>query len=231
MNPTIKIDIWSDIACPWCYIGKRRLEMAITEYGAKPEALPVEVEYHSFQLAPDIAEDEDLGSQREYLSQRKGIAPAQAEQMMQQVSAVAATVGLHYDMEAVQMTNTFRAHRLLHLARERGLQVQAKERLMAAYFTEGRHLGRVDELVELATEVGLDPAEAREVLEGDGHSEDVRADQGHAMRYGIQGVPFFVFDGKYGISGAQEPAVFLHALTTVQAELLGQPDPRDEVPA
>lgn len=226
MSQAIKIDVWSDIACPWCYIGKRRLELALAEFEVTPGTPPVEVTYHSFQLAPDLpADDLDLGSQREYLSRRKGIPEEQAERMMEQVSAVAASVGLSYDMPAVRMTNTVRAHRLLHLAKELGLQPQLKERLMAAYFSEGRHLGREDELVGLAAELGIGADDVRRALDDDHYLGEVHADQLQAQRYGIQGVPFFVLDGKYGISGAQEPAVFLQALTTVHQER------REEVPA
>ncbi len=221
MSQPIKIDVWSDIACPWCYIGKRRLESALTEFGAIQGAPPVEVIYHSFQLAPDLPEDDlDLGSQREYLSRRKGIPEEQADRMMEQVSGVAASVGLSYDMPAVRMTNTVRAHRLLHLAKEKGLQLEMKERLMAAYFSEGRHLGQVEELVALAGELGIAADDVRRAMSDASYLSEVHADQLQAQRYGIQGVPFFVLDGKYGVSGAQEPAVFLQALTTVHQEQL-----------
>ena len=219
MSEHIKIDVWSDIACPWCYIGKRRLEAGLEAYRAGGGALPVEVEYHSFQLAPELpVGDIDLGKQRDVLARRKGIDVERAEQMMRQVSEVAASVGLSYDMNAVRMTNTLGAHSLLHLAKTHGRQPEAVERLFAAYFSEGRHLGSVEELAALAAEIGLDGEEARKALEAGSYLDAVRADQEQAYRYGINGVPFYVVDGKYGISGAQGPELFQQALTTVQAE-------------
>lgn len=211
----IKIDIWSDIACPWCYIGKRHLEGGIAALGA--DAPEVEIEYHSFELAPDTPVDFE-GSEVDFLAGHKGIPLEQARAMIDRVTGIAAHAGLDYDYDALQHTKTLKAHELLHFAKEHGLQLALSERLFRAYFTEGRHVGRVDELVELAAEVGLDPDAAREALESGRYGAAVQADIAQAGAYGINGVPFFVFEGKYGVSGAQPAEVFSQVLTQVAGE-------------
>lgn len=211
----IKIDIWSDIACPWCYIGKRHLEGGIAALG--DDAPEVEIEYHSYELSPDTPVDY-AGSTVDFLAHRKGLPVAQVEQMLERVTGIAAQAGLSYDFDSVVHTKTLKAHELLHFAKEQGLQLELSERLFRAYFTEGRHVGRVDELVELAAEVGLDADAAREALESGRYGSAVQADIAQAGAYGIQGVPFFVFDGKYGISGAQPAEVFSQVLTRVAGE-------------
>lgn len=215
--PAIKLDIWSDIACPWCYIGKRNLEAGIAAYGADGERPPVEVEFHSFELAPDTPVDFD-GSELDYLAGIKGISREQAAQMLDRVAGIAAGVGLAYDFGSVKHTRTVKAHQLLHYAKARGRQHDMKERLMSAYFVEGRHVGRDDELAKLAAEVGLDPDDVLRSLREEEFRDDVRADQAQAAAYGIRGVPFFVIDAKYGLSGAQPPEVFAEALRRVAGE-------------
>ncbi|HEU4545651.1 MAG TPA: DsbA family oxidoreductase [Microlunatus sp.] len=212
MSHPIKVDIWSDIQCPWCYIGKRKLEAALADLDAE-----VEVEYHSFELAPDTPVD-FAGSPLDYLSERKGIAPDQARTMIDRVVTLAASVGLDYHYESIHQTNTVLAHELLHLAKARGRQAELKERLLAAYFVEGRHVGRVDDLADLAAEVGLDRDEAVAALTDHRYLADVKADVAQAAAYGINGVPFFVFDQKYGVSGAQETATFRQVLEQVRTE-------------
>ncbi|MCC6983196.1 MAG: DsbA family oxidoreductase [Bauldia sp.] len=213
----ITIDVWSDVACPWCYIGKRRLELALAEFAKTPGAPRVALTFHSFELNPGFPVDFE-GSQTDYFERLRGIPAAQFAQMQERVIGLAAALGLDYDMDAVRMTNTVKAHELVHFARAHGKQAEMKERLMRAYFMEGRHLGRVAELAALAAEIGLDPSAAARSLETDEYLSAVRADQELAMRYGIQGVPFYVLDNKYGISGAQDPALFLKALQTVAKE-------------
>ena len=208
----IKVDIWSDIQCPWCYIGKRKFEAALAEVD-----VPVAVEYHSFELAPDTPVDFD-GSPLDYLSERKGIASDQAQTMIDRVVGIAAAVGLDYHYETIHQTNTVLAHELLHLAKAHGRQAELKERLLAAYFVEGRHVGRVGDLADLAAEVGLDRAEAVAALTDHRYLADVKADVAQAAAYGINGVPFFVFDQKYGVSGAQETATFRQVLEQVRTE-------------
>nr|WP_306239544.1 DsbA family oxidoreductase [Ornithinimicrobium cryptoxanthini] len=205
----MKVDIWSDIACPWCYIGKRKFERAVEEFSA--DGREVEVEYHSFELAPDTPVDFE-GSEVDFLVAHKGMPAEQVEQMLSQVSSIASSVGLDYDFESMQHTNTVRAHQVLHLAKGKGLQVELKERLLKAYFEQGRHVGRAEELADLAAEVGLDRDEVLSALESEEFLPDVRADIAQARTYGISGVPFFVLDRKFGVSGAQETTTFVQAL-------------------
>ena len=217
MTDAIKIDVWSDIACPWCYIGKRNLENGLAEVSADPDGPRVEVTYHSFELSPDTPVDFE-GDEVSYLADHKGIPREQAREMIDRVTDVAAAAGLTYRYDLLQHTNTVKAHELLHHAKRNGKQLEMEERLMSAYFTEGKHVGRIDDLVALAAEVGLDADETRAALESEKYLADVRADQDQARNYGINGVPFFVIDGKYGVSGAQPPEAFAQIARQVWAE-------------
>ena len=212
MSDAIKVDIWSDVQCPWCYIGKRKFEAGAAAFGGD-----VEVEYHSFELAPDTPVDFD-GSPADYLAQRKGLPMDQVEQMLERVTGIAASVGLDYDYDHVQQTNTVISHELIHFAKSKGRQLEMKERLLKAYFINGEHVGRIPDLVAIAVDLGYDAAEVTEALESHRYLKDVKADVALAQEYGIQGVPFFVIDGKYGVSGAQEAETFANVLAQVQSE-------------
>lgn len=212
MSEAIKVDVWSDIACPWCYIGKRKFEAGAEEFGGD-----VEVEYHSFELAPDTPVDFE-GSEVDFLADHKGMPRERVAGMLERVTGIAKQVGLDYDYDALQHTNTIRAHELLHYAKSKGRQLDMKERLLRAYFVEGKHVGRVEKLADLAAEIGLDRDDVVRSLESHEFLADVDADKALASEYGIQGVPFFVIDGKYGISGAQEAATFAAALQQVRDE-------------
>ena len=212
MSEIIKVDIWSDVQCPWCYIGKRKFEDAVAKFDGQ-----VEVEYHSFELAPDTPVDFD-GTPVDYLSDRKGIDRAQAKQMIDRVTGIASEVGLEYDYDHIHQTNTVIAHELLHFAKSKGRQLDVKERLLKAYFINGEHVGRIEDLVEIAAELGFDRHEVTEALESHRFLPDVKADMAQAREYGIQGVPFFVFDGKYGVSGAQDSTTFANVLEEVRRE-------------
>jgi len=212
VSEPIKVDIWSDVQCPWCYIGKRKFEA-----GAKAFDGEVEIEYHSFELAPDTPVDFD-GTPVDYLSRHKGVPLDQAQQMIARVSSIAASVGLDYDYDHMHQTNTVKAHELIHYAKAHGRQLDMKERLLKAYFIDGRHVGRIEELADLAAEIGLDRADVVRALESNQYLADVKADVAQASEYGIQGVPFFVIDGKYGVSGAQEADTFTNVLTQVRDE-------------
>lgn len=207
----ISIDIWSDIACPWCYIGKRNLEKGLEAVAADEDAPQVNITFHSFELSPDTPVDFD-GDEVDFLAGHKGMPREQVEQMLSNVTGVAANAGLEYRFDLLQHTNTVKAHELLHFAKAEGRQHEMEERLMSAYFTEGKHVGRIDDLVDLAVEVGLDADRARAALESEEFLPAVRQDQAQARAYGIQGVPFFVVDGQYGISGAQPPAALENVL-------------------
>ncbi len=223
VNPTvapIKIDIWSDVACPWCYLGKRRLDHALDLYRQEPNTAPVEVEYHSYQLNPDLPLDFE-GEHSEYLSNRLGMSQGQIAASNQNLARMGAAVGAEYRMDRVVISNTLKANELLHFAKAHGRQQEMKERLFRAYWTEGLRLGRVEMLADLASEVGLDGAAARQALEAGEYAGAVRVDMDQAAQYGIRGVPFFVLDGKYGLSGAQEPDTFLQALATIAEERRG----------
>ena len=212
MTQPIKVDIWSDVQCPWCYIGKRKFEKAVEQFDGD-----VEIEYHSFELAPDTPVDFD-GTPVDYLVGRKGVSPEQAQQMIDRVRGIAASVGLDYHYDAMHQTNTVIAHELLHFAKSKGRQLEMKERLLDGYFLRGEHVGRIDDLVAIATDLGFDESDVREALESHRFLPDVKADMDQARAYGIQGVPFFVFDGKYGVSGAQETSTFVDVLAQVRAE-------------
>jgi predicted DsbA family dithiol-disulfide isomerase len=207
MTEPIKVDIWSDVQCPWCYIGKRKFEKGVELYGR-----PVEIEYHSFELAPDTPVDYE-GTTVQYLSERKGIPVDQVHQMLERVTGIAESVGLNYNFDTVHQTNTVKAHELLHYAKTHGKQQEMKERLLKAYFVEGEHVGTSENLAKLAAEVGLDEADTLRSLNEEEFLPAVKADMAQAQAYGINGVPFYVIDGKYGISGAQDSATFAAALT------------------
>jgi predicted DsbA family dithiol-disulfide isomerase len=201
----MKIEIWSDVVCPWCYIGKRRLERALAEF---EHAGQVEITWRSFQLNPDAPRGEAVPT-GEYLARRFG---PQAAEMTARVAEIARGEGLDFDTGRALSVNTLDAHRLLHLAADLGMADAAKERLLRAHFMEGADLSDPDTLVALMEEAGADPGRARGVLDGDEYSGDVRSDISQAQALGATGVPFFVIDRKYGISGAQPAETFLQAL-------------------
>ncbi|WP_225755726.1 DsbA family protein [Actinotalea sp. Marseille-Q4924] len=220
MSAVISVDVWSDVVCPWCYIGKRRFERGVERYREQGGDLEVEVTYHSFLLSPDTPEDFG-GTVADFLARHKGMPADQVERMLVQVTDIAAAEGLSYDFDAAQHTTTLRAHELLHLAAAHGLQGAMVERLFRAYFVEGRHVGRAEELTELAAEVGLDPDEVRAALADRRYADAVEQDFAQARAYGISGVPFYVLDGRYGVSGAQDAEVFAQALAQVTADRQG----------
>ncbi|MFD1211517.1 DsbA family protein [Arthrobacter sp. GCM10027362] len=222
----MKVEIWSDIACPWCFIGKRRFETALEKFEHKDQ---VEVEWRSYQLDPTLPEHFD-GTETEYLSQMKGLPQDQVRQMFAHVAAQAAGEGLAYDFDAIVVANSFTAHRFLHLAKEHGLGPEAKEALLSGHFEHGEDIGDIGYLVRTGTGLGLDETEVREALESGRYADEVRTDIAEARALGVSGVPFFVLDRRYGISGAQPAEVFSQALARAWAErspltvLSGSPD-------
>jgi predicted DsbA family dithiol-disulfide isomerase len=206
----IKVDIWSDVQCPWCYIGKRKFEAAAAEFDGE-----LEIEYHSFELSPDTPVDYE-GTPADYLSQRKGLPMPQVEQMIDRVRGIAKAVGLDYDYEHMHQTNTVKAHELLHYAKAHGRQLEMKEALLKAYFIDGGHVGRIDDLADLAAGLGFDRQDVVAALTENRYLPAVKADVAQAAAYGINGVPFFVFDGRFGVSGAQETATFTNVLQQVR---------------
>ncbi|CAA9343384.1 MAG: 2-hydroxychromene-2-carboxylate isomerase/DsbA-like thioredoxin domain [uncultured Frankineae bacterium] len=212
--PGMKVEIWSDVVCPWCYVGKRRFEQALAGFAHRDE---VEVVWRAFEL-DSTAPAERTGGYAENLAAKYGTDVPRAQQMVDTMTATAAQDGLELRFDRARPGNTFDAHRLLHLAAERGVQDAVKERLLRATFTEGEPIGDAETLVRLVTEAGLDADEAREVLATDRFAAEVRGDQAQARAYGITGVPFFVVDGRYGVSGAQPAQALEQVLAQAWAE-------------
>lgn len=210
----MKVEIWSDIACPFCYIGKRKFEHALAGFDQKDE---VEVVYKSFQLDPNAPQN-TTETMNQMLAKKYGQSVEQVEQMQQQVTAQANEVGLDYHLNDAKMTNTLDAHRLIHLAKEKGKMSEMKEQLLKSYFVEGKHVGEIESLVDIAAAVGLDKEEVTSVLASDQYKKEVEADMQEGVQLGVQGVPFFVFNRKYAVSGAQPSNVFSEVLTKVIEE-------------
>jgi predicted DsbA family dithiol-disulfide isomerase len=204
------VDVWSDIMCPFCYIGDTVLAQAVERF---QHASDVEIRYHSFQLMPHLPADHAVDL-NELLEKERGFPRAQAEAMNAQVAARAALIGLDFRLGSAIATNTRAAHRLIHWARSQGRQHDMVQRLFRAYFTDGLNVGDHDVLAGLAAETGLDRGAAREALGSGAFDADFEADVRQAGELGITGVPFFVFDGRYAVSGAQPVEAFLQALET-----------------
>ncbi len=210
----MRVEIWSDVVCPWCYIGKRHFESALERFEHADE---VEVVWRAFELDPGAPVERD-GAYIDRLSAKYRIPVEEAEAMVERMTRVGDDAGVDMRFDRARPGNTFDAHRVLHLARERGVQDAVKERLLAATFTEGRPTGRHDTLVEVAVEAGLDEDEVRAVLAGDRYADEVRGDEALARSFGISAVPFFVLDRKYAVPGAQHPDTLLDVLRQVWAE-------------
>jgi predicted DsbA family dithiol-disulfide isomerase len=204
----VDVEIWSDIACPWCYIGKRRFEAALEQFEHRDD---VNVTWRSFELDPG-APSERTGDRAERLAEKYGMTVEQAREAEQRLTGVATDEGLPFRFDIARSGTTFDGHRLVHLAETHGLQDELKERLLRAYFTEGELMSDHDTLVRLAAEVGLDGQEVRELLAGDRYADEVRADERTAGELGISAVPTFVVDRKLGASGAQPPETLLDLL-------------------
>lgn len=208
------VEIWSDVVCPWCAVGKARFEQALTAFEHSDE---VQVRWRSFELDPDrrgsVHGDYATMLARKYRTDR-----TQAQAMIDRMTQAGAAEGVTFRFDIARPGNTFDAHRLLHLAADRGIQGQVKQRLLTGYHAEGVSIADHDALTELAVDAGLDRDEVRRVLAGDAYTEAVRADEAQARDYGITGVPFFVLDARAGISGAQPSEHLLQALRQVHAD-------------
>lgn len=204
----MQVEIWSDVSCPWCFIGKRRFETALDGFAHKDD---VEVTWKSYQLDPGLP-DHYAGTELEYLCQVKGMSEQQVSQMFDHVADTAAAEGLTYDFGSLKVANSFDAHRLLHLAHSHGRGDEVKEALLSAHFEHGQDTGDTDVLVRIGVSTGLEESEVRATLGSDRFAAEVRQDIAEARAIGITGVPFFVIDRKYGISGAQPPEMFGNAL-------------------
>jgi protein disulfide-isomerase len=205
----MKVEVWSDIMCPFCYIGKRHYEAALAKF---PHANQVEIVWRSYQLDPTLPKPASKLNAYEYLAQRKGMSYEQSVAMHKNVIAMAKEAGLNYDYDKAVVANSFDAHRLIQLAKLNNLGDAAEERLFKAYFTEGKDMSDIPTLILLGKEIGLDEKLVTDVLNSNQYTDTVNKDIQEAEQIGVQGVPFFVFNRKYAVSGAQPDSVFLETL-------------------
>lgn len=212
----MKIEIWVDVVCPFCYIGKRKLDAALKDF---PHADRVKVEWKSYQLTPEVR-PEPGKSVVSYFAERKHISEEEAYSIYSHVAQLAKDNGIDFNIKDAIICNTFNAHRLSHLAKSYGLQSEVEERLFAAYFTAGKDLNDINELAKIGAEVGLEVNAVWQMLIGNQFADEVKWEIAEAGRLGVQGVPFFVFDRKYAISGAQEQQFFTQTLEKAWAESL-----------
>jgi predicted DsbA family dithiol-disulfide isomerase len=210
----VLVEIWSDVMCPFCYIGKRKFEAALQSFEQRDS---VQVTWRSFQLDPAVRFTPGR-TLYEYLAERKGVTLEASRRMHARLTEAAAEVGLRYNFDSAIIANSFDAHRLTHLAREHGVQDKIEERLFAAYFTEGRNISDHDTLGSLGAEAGLDPAAVQQMLAGTRFAGEVRKEAREAESLGADGVPFFVFNRVFAVSGAQPSEIFLEALEKAWAE-------------
>jgi predicted DsbA family dithiol-disulfide isomerase len=210
----MKVEIWSDVMCPFCYIGKRRFEQALSGFPHKDQ---IKIAWKSFQLNPAMKTDPEKNI-NEYLAEIKGVSPEHARQMNDRVTGMAAEMGLHYDFDKAIVANSFDAHRLIQLAKANGKDDAMEERLFRAYFTEGKNTADHDTLLQLGIEVGLDSTAVRQVLDSNEYAQQVQQDIYEAQQIGIRGVPFFLFNDHYAVSGAQATETFSAALDKAWSE-------------
>lgn len=207
------VEVWSDVVCPWCYVGKRNLDSALAEL---PDGDEVNVVWRSFELDPALPAD--AGSADEELARRRGLTLEQAREMHEETERMGIEIGIPFDFAKARRGNTFDAHRVLHMASESGLQQAVLERLLAAYFSEGTPIGDRAALAEAAGQAGLDAEAVAAMLDGDGHAAEVRNDEREAAELGITAVPFFVIDRKWGLAGAHPPETIREAIERARSE-------------
>lgn len=212
----LRIDIWSDIACPWCYVGKRHLEQAL---GSFPEAKSVEIVWHAFELNPSAPRESHEGPYAERLAKKYGMSSKEAQSRIDHLVSVGKSDGLTLDFERIRPGNTFDAHRVVHYAREVGKQDAVKERFLRGYLSEGEAIGDPAVVARLAVDVGLDAERVSAILASDEYAREVRTDEAEAHRLGIHGVPFFVVGGRYALSGAQPAELMGRALSQAWSEM------------
>lgn len=216
-NEKMRVEVWSDIVCPFCYIGKKNFESALSTF---PDRQSIEVVWKSYQLSPGLATDTSL-SVDQYLARHKGISLEEAGELNAYVTGLAAKAGLTYRLDKAVVANSLRAHRFLHLARQYGRQNESAEKLFMAYFTEGKNIDDTDILVEIGASAGLEADMVKKVLDGDAFTDAVRMDQVEAESQGVQGVPYFRFNNAYSVSGAMQPAVFRETMEKSYREWKG----------
>jgi predicted DsbA family dithiol-disulfide isomerase len=205
----MKVDIWSDVRCPFCYIGKRKFEMALDKFQNKNN---IEVEWHSFELDPTLVTNKDENHVK-HLSEAKGISKKQVDQMHGHVQKMASEAGLDFHFDKVVVANSFNAHRLIQLAKTKGVADDVEEALFKAHFVDGKNIDDAETLRNIGVSAGIEKEELKKTIDSGEFSKQVRQDEQQAQLYGINGVPFFVLNNKYGVSGAQPQEIFLEALT------------------
>lgn len=208
---TMKVEIWSDVMCPFCYIGKRRFEKAMKEHGI----VGAEIIYRSFLLDPELATDPNKNV-TQHLAEKKEISLEEAQKMNDYVTKMAAEEGLNYDLENAVVANSRNAHRLLHFAKSKGKQIEFKEALLKAYFEEGKNIDKMDILKSIGASVGLVEEEIGKVYNSASFTEEVIQDIQRAQQIGVRGVPFFVFNEKFALSGAQPLETFKQAIQKIK---------------
>lgn len=214
----MKVSVWSDVRCPFCYIGKRKFEIALDKFQHKNK---VEVIWKSFQLDPTLKTKKGVNIY-DYFAEIKGIEKEQAEQMFDNVTQIAQEVGLKFNLDKSVVANSFNAHRLIQLAKTKGLGNEIEEQLFNIHFERGANIDDIQTLIEAGTAIGLSESLVQEVLNSDAFAEEVRQDESAAQQLGVRGVPFFVFNDKYAVSGAQSPDTFLEILEKAWAEFEGE---------
>ena len=213
----MRVEVWSDIVCPFCYIGKKNFESALSVF---PDRGSIEVVWKSYQLSPDLSTDTSI-SVDQYLVRHKGISMEEARELNAYVTGLAAKAGLSFHLDKAVVANSLRAHRFLHLARQYGRQNEAAERLFMAYFTEGKNIDDINILAEIGAAAGLEAGLVKKTLQGDAFTDAVRMDQLEAERQDVQGVPYFRFNDAYSVSGAMPPAVFQETMEKSYREWKG----------
>ncbi|GIV27178.1 MAG: DSBA oxidoreductase [Bacteroidia bacterium] len=208
MENKMKIEVWSDVVCPFCYIGKRKLDLILQNFEHKNK---IQIEWKSFQLDPEMITQPNKNI-NQYLSERKGIPLKKAQELNEYVSNMAKEVGLHYNLDKAIPANTLKAHQLIHYAKKFGKQTEAEELLFQSYFIDGKNIDDINTLLEVAKSLGLNTNELKDILENNKLVNEVQQDIYEAKQLGISGVPFFLFNDKYAISGAQDIKVFSHTL-------------------
>ena len=206
----MKIEIWSDVMCPFCYIGKRNFESALAQFADKEN---IEIEWKSFQLDPSMPEIASTESQEDYLVKRKGMSREQVKGMLANVTEMAKQAGLEYHLDKSVMVNSQKAHQLIQFSKTKNLGNEMEERLFKAYFTEGKNVADIETLTQLGKEIGLDENELQAAFADDQYLYQMKQDIQEAQNIGVSGVPFFVFNRKYAISGAQAPEAFLETIS------------------
>lgn len=208
VKPKMKVEIWSDVMCPFCYLGKRKFEIALEQFAHKDN---IEIEWKSFLLQPDLVTDTTINI-NQYLADIKDFPIEQARQMNNQVAQAGKAIGLTYNVEQIVVANSFKAHNLIQFAKTQQKQNEVEEKLFEAYFAEGKNIDDIPTLIEIAEKAGLNTNGLAEALENADFAKEVQADVDDARKLGVRGVPFFAFNRKYAISGAQEPTAFLSTL-------------------